>query len=572
MDERGSSSSNERQEARRPYHCIIDGVVGLDDDIKNIVSLVVDETSFQGRVCGMGGLGKTTLAKKIYWHNRVIRHFDSLAWVYVSQQFQKRAVWEDILTSLTSINERGSKDSDEELARKLFSYLKNKKCLVFLDDIWVTEAWDLLKPGFPTARDSRSKFLLTSRNKQIVSHADRRGLLYELQCLNDEKNWELFREARGRHFGYTRNSVHEWEMVFENVKSYLHRGKGLHVEDVLALSYDDLPSYLRPCLLYLSIFPEDDEIEAERLIQLWVAEGFVSSEEIEGKMMEDVAEGWLVELVERCMVQVGERDPIGKIKTCRMHDLTRDLCLSWRGRIILPASLAIPPFLQLAELLHINPLPLGAFNKADSDCNSLLRVYLCHEDEGSWTSSLNNSKLLRVLEFQVSDSDRDPFKYDAIGWGADIYVPDVIWKLEQLRYLYLPDARQINKTKFRLDTLRNLQTLVSFMKWNCFARDISKLTTLRKLEKCGGFDIEDFEEYLDKNLPIITSKHLRFLSMTGERIHLKLVAHLISSCVNLCELVLIGWMDKLPEYHHFPSNITVIRLDSSRLKEDPMPM
>ncbi|KAE8682093.1 hypothetical protein F3Y22_tig00111275pilonHSYRG00003 [Hibiscus syriacus] len=469
MDERGSSSSNERQEARRPYHCIIDGVVGLDDDIKNIVSLVVDETSFQGRVCGMGGLGKTTLAKKIYWHNRVIRHFDSLAWVYVSQQFQKRAVWEDILTSLTSINERGSKDSDEDLVFRLQGIAGASSC----------------SP------------LETNR-------------LFHMQT--GEASWLPSRR---------------------------------HGDGILGIPGTQYMNG-KWCLK----MSKDDEIEAERLIQLWVAEGFVSSEEIEGKMMEDVAEGWLVELVERCMVQVGERDPIGKIKTCRMHDLTRDLCLSWRGRIILPASLAIPPFLQLAELLHINPLPLGAFNKADSDCNSLLRVYLCHEDEGSWTSSLNNSKLLRVLEFQVSDSDRDPFKYDAIGWGADIYVPDVIWKLEQLRYLYLPDARQINKTKFRYFQANNSE----------------------KVGEVWGFDIEDFEEYLDKNLPIITSKHLRFLSMTGERIHLKLVAHLISSCVNLCELVLIGWMDKLPEYHHFPSNITVIRLDSSRLKEDPMPM
>ncbi|KAK8992355.1 hypothetical protein V6N11_048439 [Hibiscus sabdariffa] len=129
----------------------------------------------------------------------------------------------------------------------------------------------------------------------------------------------------------TKCSLNEWQMVLENVKSYLNRGKGLRIEDVLALSYDDLTSCLRPCFLYLSHFPEDYEVHADRLIQLWVAEGIVSSKQGEdgGETMEDVAEGYLIELAERCMIQVRERDAAtSKIKTFQMHDLMRDLCLS----------------------------------------------------------------------------------------------------------------------------------------------------------------------------------------------------------------------------------------------------
>ncbi|KAE8713050.1 hypothetical protein F3Y22_tig00110220pilonHSYRG00130 [Hibiscus syriacus] len=623
-----SSSSTERREAMRPYPHIIDQVVGLDDFFKNMVSIVVDVTNGSKvvSICGMGGLGKTTLAMKIYRHCQVIRHFDSLAWVNVSL-FQKREIWEDILTGLTSNNERGSKRSDEDLAAKLFSHLEKNKCLVILDDIWSIDAWDLLKPGFPTTRESRSKFLLTSRNKQIFSHADpSRGLLYELQCLSDEKSWELFRIIAFPEKDSTENIV---DVEMEKLgKEMVHRCAGLPLAIIV------LGGIL------------DYEIDAERLIQLWVAEGFVSSDEVEGKMMEDVAEGWLVELVERCMVQVGKRHPIGKIKTCRMHDLMRDLCLSMARKdnfACITGDPSFPPARRIAAhqsiayrciksprlrsmLFFCNPtdkegiclhhwrslLPparriaahqsiasrciksprlrsmlffCNPTDKVDYDCNSLLRVYLCCKDEGSWTSLLNNSKLLRVLEFQVSYSGRNAFElHDAIGnlihlrflnlRGFCRYharTPPSLGNLK-LRHLYLPDERQINNTtKLRLDTLRNLQTLVSFMKWNCFATDLSNLTNLRKLAMCGGFDIEDFKECSDKNLPIITSKHLQFLSMTGEKIHLKLVAHLLSSCVNLCELVLIGWMDKLPEYHHFPSNITVIRLETSRLKEDPMP-
>ncbi|KAK8570882.1 hypothetical protein V6N13_103281 [Hibiscus sabdariffa] len=59
----------------------------------------------------------------------------------------------------------------------------------------------------------------------------------------------------------TKDSVNEWQMVFDNVIFHLKRGKGHGVEEVLALSYDDLPHYLRPCFLYLANFPEDFEIQ-----------------------------------------------------------------------------------------------------------------------------------------------------------------------------------------------------------------------------------------------------------------------------------------------------------------------
>ncbi|MFQ6621252.1 hypothetical protein Gotur_002432, partial [Gossypium turneri] len=179
-DGAGSSSSNQRRELRRPYpHIVDDNVVGLHDDIKKLVSILVDDESDCKVVSiwGMGGIGKTTLAKKIFRHNQVIGHFNRLAWVYVSQQFQKVRVWKTfyLVFKLKTI--------DEELAEILHNFLKDNKCLVIIDDIWSIEAWDSLKSAFPVAMNTNSKFLLTSRNKEIISHADRRGYLYELQCL-----------------------------------------------------------------------------------------------------------------------------------------------------------------------------------------------------------------------------------------------------------------------------------------------------------------------------------------------------------------------------------------------------
>ncbi|KAI8004785.1 putative disease resistance protein [Camellia lanceoleosa] len=119
----------------------------------------------------------------------------------------------------------------------------------------------------------------------------------------------------------------------------MRRGGGQdgRVLDVLALSYQDLPYQLKACFLYLGNYPEDFNIHAERLYQLWIAEGFISQEERgEDETMMDVAERYMGELAQRCMVQVELqsewdysviRESKG-FRCCRLHDLMRDLCLS----------------------------------------------------------------------------------------------------------------------------------------------------------------------------------------------------------------------------------------------------
>ncbi|XVE93771.1 hypothetical protein REPUB_Repub01dG0223400 [Reevesia pubescens] len=369
-DGASSSSSSKRQQLRQSYPHIVEiNVVGFDNDIEELVSVLVDEERHfrVASICGMGGLGKTTLAKKVFHHNRVRSHFKYLVWAYISQQCQGKTVWKGILSSLGLIDQsqRGGRilnlENDQELTGRLCNFLKENKCLVVLDDIWSAEDWEAIRPAFPAMEEiTGSKILLTTRNKDVALHIDSTGCLHELQCLTDEDSLKLFQniafpksdsadyviEEKMMELGKnmvkqcaglplaivvlggilaTKYSLNEWLTVHENVMSYLRRGRGWGIHEVLALSYDDLPAYLKPCFLYLSIFPEDYEIPAAKLIQLWVAEDLVGGEGEE--MVEDVAEGYLKELAERYMVQVGKRDACLKIKTCRMHDLVRDLCL-----------------------------------------------------------------------------------------------------------------------------------------------------------------------------------------------------------------------------------------------------
>ncbi|XVF78596.1 hypothetical protein PTKIN_Ptkin14bG0147100 [Pterospermum kingtungense] len=459
----------------------------------------------------------------------------------------------------------------------------------------------------------------------------------------------------------TKGSSNEWQIVNENVKSYIKRGKGLQrIDEVLALSYDDLPPYLRSCFLYLSHFPEDYVINAERLIQLWVAEGIVSSEQEEGngdEIIEDVAERYLIELAERCMIQVRETDVVtSKIKTFQMHDLMRDLCLSkakqenflfivdqsnadssssiwrvrrvsahvffWIQRLKSPNTRSLFWFDVLTEEAFSKLAPktvVSYLKEHDIDCNPrfvilalLIACGFFFKIIGIWTYLCNNFKLIRVLNFEgkteffsgckvpsdmgnlihlrfLSLRDRSfamsklPSSLGNLrclltldlrikGSCSDsILVPNVIWRMEQLRHLYLPQKCK-SKKKLKLDTLRNLQTLVNFNTKHCYLKDLSKLTNLRVLKIRWHFNIEDLKEDLDKS-PIIGSKFLHSLSVSCDTygVDPRHLEHLLLSCACICKLSLKVDIGKLPEYDYFSEEITYIHLSLSRLNEDPMP-
>lgn len=115
-----------------------------------------------------------------------------------------------------------------------------------------------------------------------------------------------------------------WENVAEKVGS-LMTSDTMDCLNILSLSYNHLPQYLKTCFLYLGVFAETREIPVRKLIKLWIAEGFIKK--VEHKNLEDVAEENLRELVDRSFVLVGKHSSLGEIKTCKMHDLIRDMWL-----------------------------------------------------------------------------------------------------------------------------------------------------------------------------------------------------------------------------------------------------
>ena len=80
----------------------------------------------------------------------------------------------------------------DQIAERLWNTQRERKCLVVLDDIWTSDAWSSLQAGFPMNEETESRILLTTRNKEVASYADKNGFLFEPRSLNDDESWELF--------------------------------------------------------------------------------------------------------------------------------------------------------------------------------------------------------------------------------------------------------------------------------------------------------------------------------------------------------------------------------------------
>ncbi|KAL1198818.1 Disease resistance protein RPP8 [Cardamine amara subsp. amara] len=340
-------------------------LVGMEQSIEELVGQLVENDSIQVvSISGMGGMGKTTLARKVFHHDSVRRCFDGFAWVYVSQQFTQENVWQRILQELQPHDGEILKMDKYALQSKLFQLLKTGRYLVVLDDIWEKEDWDRMKAVFPSERGW--KMLLTSRNAGVGLHADPACFPFRPRTLTPEQSWKLCErnafprtdetelrldeemEAIGKKMVTycgglplavkvlggllaEKPTFPEWKRVYDNFgaqiarKSVLHENNLDSVNRILSLSYEDLPLHLKNCFLYLAHFPQDCNIKKDSLFDYWAAEGIITSF-YDGTTIRDTGEYYFGELVRRNMVIV---EVINSRFLCfKMHDMMREVCLS----------------------------------------------------------------------------------------------------------------------------------------------------------------------------------------------------------------------------------------------------
>ncbi|KAF8401762.1 hypothetical protein HHK36_012708 [Tetracentron sinense] len=329
--------------------------VGMDLMFKNVWGYLEDDHVGIVGLYGMGGVGKTTLLKKI--NNEFLQQgtrdsYVMVIWVVVSKESSVRRVQKDIGERLgLALQEDASQDAR---ARDIFNVLSNKRFVLLLDDIW--DRVDLESVGIPHPDGrNKSKVVFTTRSEAVCGRMDAQKKI-RIECLLWHEAWDLFQEKVGKDalnahpeipelaatvakecaglplalitIGRTmasKKTLQEWNHAITVLRKSAAEfsGMGDEVFPLLKFSYDSLQNdTIRSCFLYCSLFPEDLEIEKEELIQYWIGEGYLDGFD---DMSEARNQGHDIigTLKLACLLESGHNDD-GDVK---MHDVIRDLAL-----------------------------------------------------------------------------------------------------------------------------------------------------------------------------------------------------------------------------------------------------
>ncbi|XP_059436277.1 disease resistance protein RPM1-like [Corylus avellana] len=487
-----------------------DEVVGIEYTRDELASWLVGGESKRSviSVVGMGGIGKTTLVRKVYENELLKRHFDCRVWITVSQSYNVQKILMSMVNQIyhEEIIALGQIDMTDEitLISQLRKCLQQKKYVVVFDDVWKTEFWEIVKHSLPCS-DKGSRIIITTRS-ELIGVSCKESLtdtVHKLQPLPQEKAWELFcRKAFQTEFQRccpselmrlsmeivkkceglplaivavggllsTKEKVpSEWKKLHDSLSYELECNPHLtSVTKILSLSYHDLPCYLKSCYLYFGIFPEDYSISGARLVWLWVAEGFITRKK--GKPLEDVAEEFLMELIHRNLVQVsfGELD-YEMHEKYRIHDLLHEIILSKAHELNLCQVLDADDTTShgKSRCLSIHDATENVFESSEySRVRSIFLFNITELPRSFIVKLFQKFKLLKVLDFEDAPIDYLPqevgnlFHLKSLGLRRTKVkiLPKSVGRLQNLQTLNVmeTEVRELPTEIFRLYKLRQI--------------------------------------------------------------------------------------------------------------------
>ncbi|XP_042039506.1 putative late blight resistance protein homolog R1A-10 [Salvia splendens] len=496
-------------------------VVGFEEAEKKILGYLREpkEKLDVMSIVGMPGLGKTTLAWKVFKNQDVISEFPNRIWVYVTQTPNIKNVFLEILKEFTSEDMSGLRF--DKLKETVQYYLNDRKFLLVLDDVWTTEAWNAINVVLQNSY-SMSKVIVTSRHEGVGNKASLPRKSYNLPLLLPAQSWELlqyevFGQLKKCHANLnvvgqciatncgglplsivviggilldkcSKNvdiSVikDEWLKVSGHVTDFLKNDVKQQVSNIVELSYNSLPDKLKDCLLYLRVFPEDYEISVWKLVRMWIAEGF-----IQGEGLEETAEEYLKDLISMNLVMAVKRNIKGEVKTCRIHDVVYAFCgsklLQEQQRFFYEMKCVnndfVPPSSEIGKprrLCFHSELDSFLSDKEKMNFDRIRSLLFFYKAPANFPDKytptmVKGFNMLRVLESEFNRMNQ---------------IPKGVTELYHLRYLTIcVDTLKTLAEDF--SNLWNLQTLVIYTKMESITikANILKMIQLRHLKTNVG--------------------------------------------------------------------------------------
>ncbi|KAH0682321.1 hypothetical protein KY289_020073 [Solanum tuberosum] len=492
-------------------------VVGRRNESNYIVEVlmleaVVDQHLSVVSIVGIGGLGKTTLAKLVYRDERIVKNFPVRIWLCASQDFDVAKLSRNIVNLASGAS--CDNFNVEQVHASLQDALRGKRFLLIIDDVWSRDRskWLELRSLLMVGACG-SKVVVTTRSDFIASMMGS-VVTYNLEelphedCLSLFLKW-AFREGQEKSFPnltkigegivkkcegvplavktlgsmlYKTKEEQDWLKVRDD-EIWQLKQEGDDILPAPSLSYNQLPYYLKQCFAYCSIFPKGQEIASSMLIQLWLAQGLIhssnESQELEDvdvhyvKELEDVVVHYVKELCSRSLFEEVEAyDSFISIKMHRLvHDLAvlvaqTDCCVLKKNtdritekvrHVTLfsysPLEESIPGILCKQKRIRTIFAPSEGFERY-----AALLVGQC----------ISRFKYLRVLDLRHSSLET---------------LPDSIGNMKHLRYIDFSGNNNIQMLPTNICKLPNLQTLriVLCTKLQKLPRELGNLVSLRHL-------------------------------------------------------------------------------------------
>ncbi|PNX92312.1 disease resistance protein rga3-like [Trifolium pratense] len=532
---------------REMTHSHIDAssVIGREKDKEAIIQLLMQphpHSEGGNSLCvipivGIGGLGKTTLAKLVFNDTRMDELFQLKMWVCVSDDFDLQKIVLKVINSASAASTLDSASTvahqenishfdiqplQSRLRRKLF----DKKFLLVLDDIWNddrvkwTDLKDLLKVG-----TAGSKIMATTRSNSIASMMGTvpsyvlKGLSTD-KCLSLFVKWafkegeeekypnlveigkEIVKKCAGvplavRTLGsslFSNFDLHKWEFVRDDGLWNLKMKKG-DVLPALQLSYDQMPSYLRQCFSFFSLYPKDFTFDSDEIINLLAALGFVQPQNGSDKI-ERIVREYMDELNSRSFLE-DFRD-YGYGYKFKVHDLVHDLAIYVAREDffvkVISDTQNIPEQARHLSILKNVSLDHALFPKSKRVRSILHPV----QGVGLQSEDLLNTWILRYKYMVYLDLSNSSFHT----------LPNSVSKLKHLCVLYIRHNHQIKRLPRSICKLRCLQvlSLIGCTELETLPEGIEKLASLRQLHITTKQLVLSLDE-------LASLKHLQALSL-----------------------------------------------------------
>ncbi|CAN6556239.1 unnamed protein product [Malus baccata var. baccata] len=174
--------------------------VGRKDDVSKIVTTLTDSKYNQENlavmaIVGMGGLGKTTLAKSVYNEDSIHKLFEKKIWICVSDTFDINFILHQMIEQLNR-EKAPSEDNQNTLLLSLNEELKDKKYLLVLDDVWNKDSklWESFMECLSKLSSAKgSKIIVTTREEKVASISEKLLPRHELGKLSGDECWSIMK-------------------------------------------------------------------------------------------------------------------------------------------------------------------------------------------------------------------------------------------------------------------------------------------------------------------------------------------------------------------------------------------